>query len=226
VVDALTAWRVRWFPIAPLRINGRGVDHEGRDLAYLTNRGGAYSLWYVDFAQSTSIVTSHSLPVPLARFGMAVSKGFALSCRGILSIPTSPCPMVRPSLPRISWNSSPQRRLTETASRTPLQMKTNSNLDCGTEWREAHVPDARARTSLLGPTVTNIVYTHTDSTETQISETRYSKRKPERMTDAEEIDVTPDWSPDGRSDRVCLARGGADLDLDGSCVGGQAAAPQ
>jgi len=41
------------------------------------------------------------------------------------------------------------------------------------------------------------------------------------MTDAEEIDVTPDWSPDGRSIGVCLRRGRRDLDLDGSCVGGK-----
>src|SRR5438874_1639920 len=30
-----------------------GWINDGRDLAYLTNRGGAYSLWYIDFAQST-----------------------------------------------------------------------------------------------------------------------------------------------------------------------------
>src|SRR3989454_10410748 len=52
-----------------------GWINEGLDLAYLTNRAGAYSLWYIDFAESTiNPLTQPLLTVPLARIGMGVSK--------------------------------------------------------------------------------------------------------------------------------------------------------
>src|SRR5262249_839253 len=52
-----------------------GWINGGRDLAYLTNRAGAYSVWYVDFAQSTiNPLTQPLMTVPLARVGMAVAK--------------------------------------------------------------------------------------------------------------------------------------------------------
>src|SRR3989442_1165522 len=52
-----------------------GWINGGRDLVYLTNRAGAYSLWYVDFAQSTiNPLTQPLFTVSLARVGMAVSK--------------------------------------------------------------------------------------------------------------------------------------------------------
>src|SRR5947199_3650693 len=51
-----------------------GWINDGRDLVYLTNRAGAYSLWYIDFAQSTiNPLTQPLVPVPLARIGIGVS---------------------------------------------------------------------------------------------------------------------------------------------------------
>jgi len=52
-----------------------GWINDGRDLAYLTNRAGAYALWYVDFAKSTiNPLTQPLVTVPLAPIGMSVSK--------------------------------------------------------------------------------------------------------------------------------------------------------
>src|SRR5206468_6786777 len=52
-----------------------GWVNEGRDLAYLTNRTGAYSIWYIDFAASTiNPLTQLLVTMPLARIGMAVTK--------------------------------------------------------------------------------------------------------------------------------------------------------
>src|SRR5947199_10811352 len=52
-----------------------GWINDGRDLVYLTNRSGAYSLWYVDFAQSKiNPLTQPLTAMPLERIGMAVSK--------------------------------------------------------------------------------------------------------------------------------------------------------
>src|SRR5215471_863823 len=52
-----------------------GWINDSKDLAYLTNRAGAYSIWYVDFAQSTiNPLTQPLVTIPLARIGMTVSK--------------------------------------------------------------------------------------------------------------------------------------------------------
>src|SRR5438093_3988689 len=54
---------------------GVGWINDGRDLAYLTNRSGSYSVWYVNLAQSTiQPLTQLLVAVPLARIGMAVSR--------------------------------------------------------------------------------------------------------------------------------------------------------
>src|SRR5262245_25431392 len=52
-----------------------GWINNGQDLAYLTNRAGAYSVWYVDFVSSTiNPLTQPLMTVPLARVGLAVAK--------------------------------------------------------------------------------------------------------------------------------------------------------
>jgi len=52
-----------------------GWINEGRDLAYLTNRSGSYSVWYVDLAQATiQPLTQPLVAVPLTRIGMGVSR--------------------------------------------------------------------------------------------------------------------------------------------------------
>src|SRR6185503_16024281 len=44
-----------------------------QDLAYLTNRAGSYSLWHIDFVESTNLpLTQPLITAPLARIGIAV----------------------------------------------------------------------------------------------------------------------------------------------------------
>src|SRR5262245_58099838 len=48
---------------------------DGRELVYLTNRAGAYSLWHIDLAESTILpLTSALVTIPLQRIGMGVGK--------------------------------------------------------------------------------------------------------------------------------------------------------
>src|SRR5215471_15382480 len=69
MVRPLVADRATENPLDTGWING------GSDVVYLTNRAGAYSLWYVDLAQSTiNPLTQPLVTVPLARIGMAVLK--------------------------------------------------------------------------------------------------------------------------------------------------------
>src|SRR5262245_29016915 len=52
-----------------------GWINNGQDLAYLTNRAGAYSVWYVDFATSTiNPLTQPLITLPLSPVGMTVAK--------------------------------------------------------------------------------------------------------------------------------------------------------
>jgi len=52
-----------------------GWINGGQDLAYLTNRAGAYSVWYIDLVLSTiNPLTQPLITLPLGRVGMAVSK--------------------------------------------------------------------------------------------------------------------------------------------------------
>jgi Tol biopolymer transport system component len=54
-----------------------------------------------------------------------------------------------------------------------------------------------------------IVYTHTDPTgNADIWKVDIRNGSTERLTDADEIDITPDWSSDGRSVAFASARGG------------------
>src|SRR5262249_27861017 len=67
-------------PLVSDRVAENPIDvgwiNDGRDLAYLTNRSGSYSVWYVDLAQSTiQPLTQPLIAVPLTRIGMAVSGG-------------------------------------------------------------------------------------------------------------------------------------------------------
>ena len=48
---------------------------DGREIVYLTNRAGAYSLWHIDLKESTILpLTQPLVGVPLARIGMGIWK--------------------------------------------------------------------------------------------------------------------------------------------------------
>jgi Tol biopolymer transport system component len=183
---------------------------DSKKLVYLTNRSGAYGLWVVDFVTNTLYPLTGPLNGVLpGRIGLAVSND-------------------RIFLPRLTLNSD------IAVSDGTLIAHTND-----TEFEPAASPDGKlvAYTVQKGnrdevwtagidgsnpvfralgtqprfsPNGFEIVYTHTDI------EGRVDLRKldirdasSETITDAEEIDFQPDWSPDGRTIAFASGKSGS-----------------
>ena len=187
-----------------------GWINGGRDLVYLTNRAGAYSLWYVDFAQSTiNPLTQPLFTVSLARVGIAVSKDRIVVPRHfvdsniVLSDGTNVAaseklefePAVSPDGNRIAYTVADENKF-----------------EIWTAGLSGEKPAFRALGSdpRFAPNNYEIVYTHVDPTgNADIWKLDLRNGDNERLTDADEMDITADWSADGRSVAFASARGGA-----------------
>jgi Tol biopolymer transport system component len=187
-----------------------GWINEGKDLAYLTNRAGAYSVWYVDFAESTiNPLTQPLVTVPLARIGMGVSGNRIVLPRQfvdsniILSDGTTVAnseklefqPAVSPDGTQVAYTIAEENK---------FEIWTTG----------IHGEKPAFRTLGREPRFTangfEIVYTHTDlSGNDDIWKLDVRNGSAERVTDADEVDLTPDASPDGQSIAFSSARGGA-----------------
>ena len=211
LVDALTG-------MARPLVSDRAAEHpmdvgwinDGRDLAYLTNRGGAYSLWYVDFAQSTiNPLTQPLVTVPLARFGMAVWKDRVVLPRHFVdsNIALSDgTPVATSDKLEFEPAASPD------GNRIAYTIADENKFEIWTAGLSGEKPTFRTlgREPRFSTNGHDIVYTHTDlNGNPDIWKLDIRNGNTERMTDAEEIDVTADWSPDGRSIAFASARGGA-----------------
>jgi Tol biopolymer transport system component len=187
-----------------------GWINGGRDLAYLTNRAGAYSLWYVDLAQSTiNPLTQPLVTVPLARIGMAVSKDRIVVPRHFVdsNIALSDGTTVVGS-EKLEFEpaASPD------GNRVVYTVADENKFEIWTAGLNGEKPAFRAlgRDARFAANGYDIVYTHTDPTgNADIWKLDLRNGNSERLTDADEMDITPDWSPDGRSVAFASARGGA-----------------
>ncbi len=187
-----------------------GWINNGRDLAYLTNRAGAYSLWYVDLAQSTiNPLTRPLVTVPLARIGMAVSNDRIVLPRHFVdsNIALSDGTTVVSS-EKLEFEpaASPD------GNRIAYTIADENKFEIWTTGLNGEKPAFRtlghaARFSANGY---EIVYEHTDlNGNADIWKLDIRNGSAERLTDADEIDISPDWSTDGRSIAFASARGGA-----------------
>ena len=187
-----------------------GWINGSEDLAYLTNRAGAYSIWYVDFAQSTiNPLTQPLVTAPLARIGMTVSKDrlilprhFAVS-KIALSDGTV---LAQADKLQFQPAASPDGNL---VAYTVADENKSEIWTIG-----INGVDAAFRTLGREPRFSfngfQIVYTHTDlNGNDDLWKLDIRNGSAERITDADEIDVAPDWSPDARSIAFASARGGA-----------------
>jgi len=186
-----------------------GWINSGRDLAYLTNRAGAYSLWYIDFTQSTiNPLTQPLVTVPLARIGMAVSRDRIVVPRHFVdsNIELSDGTHVADS-EKLEFEPA----VSPDGNRIAYTIADENKFEIWTTGLTGEKPAFRAlgRSPRFSPNGYEIVYTHTDPTgNADIWKVDIRNGSTERLTDADEIDISPDWSSDGRSVAFASARGG------------------
>jgi Tol biopolymer transport system component len=187
-----------------------GWINNGRDLAYLTNRAGAYSIWYIDFAESTiNPLTQPLVTVPLQRIGMAVSKDRIVVPRHFLDsniVLSDGTPIAN------SEKVEFQPAVSLDEKRVAYTVADENKFEIWTAGLNGEKPAFRTlgREPRFSANGFQIVYTHTDlSGNDDIWKLDIRNGSTERVTDAEEIDVAPDWSPDGQSIVFSSARGGA-----------------
>jgi Tol biopolymer transport system component len=187
-----------------------GWISEGRDLAYLTNRAGAYSIWYVDFAKSTiNPLTQPLTTVPLARIGMTVFKDRIILPRHFVdsNIVVSDGSMIANS-EKLEF----QPAVSPDGKAVAYTVADENKSEIWTSRLDAAKPEFRTlgREPRFSANGFEIVYTHVDlNGNDDIWKLDIRNGAAEQVTDAEEIDVTPDWSLDGRSIAFASARGGA-----------------
>jgi WD40 repeat protein len=176
----------------------------------LTNRAGAYSVWYVDLAQATiNPLTQPLVSVPLAPIGMAVSQDRIVLPRHfvdsniVLSDGTVVAnsekiefqPAVSPDGKLVAYTTADENKFEIWT--TTITGETPSFRTLGQEPR-------------FSPNGFELVYTYTDlAGNDDIWKLDIRNGSTERVTDADEIDVAADWSPDGKSIAFSSARNGA-----------------
>ena len=187
-----------------------GWINDGRDLVYLTNRAGAYSLWYVDLAQSTvNPLTQPLVPAPLARIGMGVWKDRIVLPRHFVDsdiILSDGTPVASSEKLEFQPAASPDGNL------IAYTIADENKWEIWTAGRNGDKATFRTlgREPRFSANGYQIVYTHTDLTgNDDIWKIDIRNGSAERVTDADEIDVTADWSRDSRSVAFASARGGA-----------------
>jgi Tol biopolymer transport system component len=186
-----------------------GWISNGRALAYLTNRAGAYSVWYVDFNDSRiHPLTQPLVTVPLGHLGMTafgdrivVPRHFADS-----NIVTSDGKVVANS-EKLEF----QPAVSPDEKRVAYTIADENKFEIWTAGISGEQPLFRTlgREPRFSPNGLEIVYTYTDvSGNDDIWKMDIRNGSAERVTDADEIDINPDWSPDGQTIAFASARGG------------------
>lgn len=180
-----------------------------QNLVYLTNRAGAYSLWNIDFLESTNLpLTQPLVTVLLSRIGIGVSNDRIALPRHFVDsniVLSDGTPVAASEKIEFEPAISPDGKL---VAYTIAQ-------DNKSEIWTVNIDGKNAAFRTLGrePRFARngyqIIYTHTDlSGNDDVWEIDIRNGSAERLTDADEIDITPDRSPDDRSIAFASARGG------------------
>jgi len=183
---------------------------EGRQLVYLTNRAGAYSLWRIDFAESTILpLTQPLVTVPLGRIGMGVWKDRIVLPRHFVDsniVLSDGTPIVGTEKLEFEPAVSPDQKL------LAYTVAEDNRFEIWTAGIDGADPKFRTlgREPRFAENGYQIVYSHSDlNGNDDIWKIDIRNGSADRVTDADEIDVTPDPSPDGRFIAFASARGGA-----------------
>ncbi len=184
--------------------------NDGLELAFLTDRAGSYSVWYVDFVRSTINPLTQPLNiVPLERIGMAVFKDRLVVPRHFVD---SNITLSDGSAVASSDKIEMEPAASPDGSLIAYTVAAENKMEIWTAGLHGEKPLFRAvghqpRFSANGY---QIVYTHADLVgNADIWKMDIRNGSVERVTDADEIDTAADWSADGRSIAFSSARGGA-----------------
>jgi Tol biopolymer transport system component len=184
--------------------------NSGTYLAYLTNRAGAYSVWYVNFEDSTIYpLTQPLVTVPLARIGMAVSRDRMIVPRHFVD---SNIVLSDGTVIANSEKLEFQPAASPDGMRVAYTIVEDNKFEIWTAGTNGEKPTFRTlgKEPRFSANGFQIVYTYTDlKGNDDIWKLDIRNGSAERVTDADEIDVAADWSPDGRSIAFSSARAGA-----------------
>jgi Tol biopolymer transport system component len=183
---------------------------EGKHLVYFTNRAGAYSLWQVDFEKSAILpLTLPLVELPLQRIGIGVWKDRVVVPRHIIDsniVLSDGTPVVATDAIEFEPAISPNGRL------TAFTVLKENKFEIWTAGIDGSNPMFRTlgREPRFFPNGYQLAYTHTDLEGNEdIWKIDTRNGDAERLTDADEIDIAADPSPDGRSLAFSSARGGS-----------------
>jgi Tol biopolymer transport system component len=172
---------------------------DGRQLVYLTDRSGGYSIWHVNFADNTIMpLTQPLLDLPVEPIGMAVWNDRIILPRQLLtsSIGLSDGKtVVTPDGVALDPSVSPDGKV---ISYTVLKDNKSSIWTANIDGSNP-VSRTDGRESRFSADGFHLVYAHADlSGNNDIWRLDIRNGDSERITDADEIDITPDASSDGR----------------------------
>ncbi len=201
-------------PLVADRVAENPIDlawfNEGRNIAYLTNRAGAYSLWHIDLAESTILpLTPPLVAVPLSRIGIGISKDRIVVPRHLVDsdIVVSDGTTVAKS-EKLEFEPAASRD----GKFVAYTIAQENRFEIWTAGIGGDSPTFRAlgREPRFAPNGYELVYSHIDlSGNADIWKIDTRNGSAERVTDADEIDVAGDWSPNGRSITFASGRAGA-----------------
>lgn len=181
----------------------------GKQIIYLTNRSGLLALWHVDLTELTILpLTQALITVPLRPVGMAVWKDRMVLPRHFVesNIETSGGKMIVQTEnlefePAISPDGQFIAYTVEKGGKFEVWMASVTG--------ENPTFVALGRQPRFSPNGRQLAYTRIDLNGNEdIWKIDIGAGIAERMTDADEIDETADWSPDGQSIVFSSARGG------------------
>ena len=183
---------------------------DGRELVYLTNRAGAYSLWHIDLAKSTILpLTSALVTIPLNRIGMGIWKDRIVLPRHFVD---SNIVLSDGTIVASTEKTELEPAVSPDGKLVAYTVADENRSEIWTAGINGEKPAFRALGSepRFSPNGYEIIYTHTDlNGNDDIWKADIRNAGAERLTDADEIDIAADPSPDGHSIAFTSSRGGA-----------------
>lgn len=171
---------------------------DANHLVYLTDRSGAYALWQIDFEKNVNTpITQPLFSMPLCHVGIAVSKDRIVIPRHFENsdIELSDGTVVaKTDNLELEPAASPDGK---TIAYTVLKDNKSEIWTADIDGRNGAF-HAEGREARFTPDGFHLVYTYTDLNGNEdIWRVDLRNGAKERLTDADEIDLTPDASPDG-----------------------------